>query len=451
MRLLERYVLREHLLPFFLGFSVVTAVLVLDFLFDYLDLIVTKGIPALIVGKLFLLALGWITALSVPCGVLVASLMTFGRMAQDNELVALRSAGVHLGRVLVPVLVWAGLIGVLLLLFNNYVLPHTNHEFANLSIAVHRKSPTAVIRPGVFFNDFPDKSILVGSADDRTGHLADITIYDFSRGASPTTILARTGRMTYSADGTTLRLDLYDGEIHEVPEGGDARKYRRLEFKTHTLQMHNMDAALQVPDRDARGEREMNIAQLQREVRRLAESRGERAGRLDRDLDSLGFRSYDEFSLRSLPPRKGAAALLLRARLAAAGLRGVRPDTSRAYLREGDQQRIVLTRMELDTMQKRINSYKVEIHKKFSIPFACVVFVLLGAPLGMKARRGGITTSVISVVFFIVYYLFLIGGEQLADRNVLTPGVAMWIPNVLLGVPGLWLTWKVLTSDEERR
>lgn len=451
MRLLERYVLREHLLPFLLGFSVVTAVLVLDFLFDYLDLIVTKGIPALVVFKLFLLALGWITALSVPCGVLVAALMTFGRMAQDNELTAIRSCGINLGRLLFPVLLAAAGVALLLTLFNNYILPNTNHAFANLSIAIHRKSPTAVIRAGVFNNDFPDKSVIVGEVNDRTGDLTEVTIYDFSRGAVPTTILARTGRMAYSPDGTTLRLDLYDGEIHEVPEGGDARKYRRLQFKTHTILMRNMDAALQMPEREARGEREMNITQLRREMSLLETSYGEKELRLRRDLDSLGFSDYAAFARRTLPKPRGLTGLVAGAQWALQGLGGVRPDTTRAFLNDGDQQRLVLSRMELDTLHKRINSYGVEVQKKFSIPFACVVFVLLGAPLGMKARRGGVTTSAISVVFFIIYYLFLIGGEQLADRNILTPAVAMWSPNVILGLPGLWLTWEALRGGEERR
>jgi lipopolysaccharide export system permease protein len=447
MRLLERYVLREHLLPFLLGFSVVTAVLVLDFLFDYLDLIVTKGIPALVVFKLFLLALGWITALSVPCGVLVAALMTFGRMAQDNELTAIRSCGINLGRLLFPVLLAAAGVALLLTLFNNYILPNTNHAFANLSIAIHRKSPTAVIRAGVFNNDFPDKSVIVGEVNDRTGDLTEVTIYDFAR-AVPTTILARTGRMAYSPDGTTLG----STQGWRDPRGarrGDARKYRRLQFKTHTILMRNMDAALQMPE--GAGRAEMNITQLRREMNLLETSYGEKELRLRRDLDSLGFSDYAAFARRTLPKPRGLTGLVAGAQWALQGLGGVRPDTTRAFLNDGDQQRLVLSRMELDTLHKRINSYGVVVQKKFSIPFACVIFVLLGAPLGMKARRGGVTTSAISVVFFIIYYLFLIGGEQLADRNILTPAVAMWSPNVILGLPGLWLTWQALRGGEERR
>lgn len=449
MNLLERYVLREHVLPFLLGFGVVTLAIILDFLFDYLDLIVGKGIPPLIVAKLFLLALGWITVLSFPCGVLVACLMTFGRMSQDNEIVALRASGVNLGRVLAPVLGAATLLAIALSLFNNYVLPETNHAFASLSLAIHRKAPTAVIRPGVFIDDFPDKSLLVGKVDDRTGRLENITIYDFSQGDIPVTIMARDGRLHYSEDGTVLRLDLENGEIHEVPPSTQGHKYRRLRFDRHTILLRNAGAALEIPQRESRSEREMNIAALSREIDRLSDSRREREERLAAELDSLGFRDWKEFSIRAVeaglqpgvvapPPRPGRS----------------RPGSDAAPIVEmpaPDRDRLFTLHNDLLILKKKISSYTVEVHKKFSIPAACIVFVLLGAPIGMRTRRGGLATSAISIAFIILYYMFLIGGEQLADRTVLPPALAMWAPNVVLGIPGLWLTWRALRGADERR
>lgn len=452
MKLLERYVLREHLLPFLLGFGVVTLAIILDFLFDYLDLIVGKGIPPLIVAKLFLLALGWITVLSFPCGVLVACLMTFGRMSQDNEIVALRASGVNLGRILAPVLGAATLLAIGLSLFNNFVLPETNHAFASLSLAIHRKAPTAVIRPGVFIDDFPDKSLLVGTVDDRTGRLENITIYDFSQGDIPVTILARDGRLHYSEDGTVLRLDLENGEIHEVPPAAQGHKYRRLKFDRHTILLRNAGAALEIPQRESRSEREMNIAALTREIDRLSDSRREREARLAAELDSLGFRDWKEFSRRAVdagiypgvppaPPRGG---------LPVPGAGGSSPSPL-VEMPAPDRDRLLTLHNDLLILRKKISSYTVEVHKKFSIPAACIVFVLLGAPIGMRTRRGGLATSAISIAFIILYYMFLIGGEQLADRTVLPPALAMWAPNVVLGAPGLWLTWRALRGADERR
>jgi lipopolysaccharide export system permease protein len=451
MKLLERYVLREHLLPFLLGFGVVTLAIILDFLFDYLDLIVGKGIPPLIVAKLFLLALGWITVLSFPCGVLVACLMTFGRMSQDNEIVALRASGVNLGRVLTPVLAAATLLAVGLSLFNNFVLPETNHAFASLSLAIHRKAPTAVIRPGVFIDDFPDKSLLVGKVDDRTGRLENITIYDFSQGDIPVTILARDGRLHYSEDGTVLRLDLENGEIHEVPPAAQGHKYRRLKFDRHTILLRNAGAALEIPQRESRSEREMNIAALTREIDRLSDSRREREARLASELDSLGFRDWREFSTRTVEAglQPGIPPPPTRPGRPAPGS----PDAAAPLVEMSapDRDRLFTLHNDLVILRKKISSYAVEVHKKFSIPTACIVFVLLGAPIGMRTRRGGLATSAISIAFIILYYMFLIGGEQLADRTVLPPALAMWAPNIVLGVPGLWLTWQALRGTDERR
>jgi lipopolysaccharide export system permease protein len=308
-----------------------------------------------------------------------------------------------------------------------------------------------VIRAGVFNNDFADKSLLVSEINDRTGEMKDITIYDFAAGDIPTTILAREGRLSSSPDGTTLRIDLMNGEIHEVPtEGQDVSKYRRLRFKNHTIILKDENAALTIPLREARTEREMSIGRLRHEIERLEASYVDREARLQGELDSLGFRDYRSFELKALPDPKGFPLFVRNVTLGVLGLVGRKPDTMKSSLTEHDRERIVLSRLDLLTLKKRINSYTVEVHKKFSIPFACIVFVLLGAPMGLKARRGGMATAAIAVVFFIIYYLFLIGGEQLADRNVIPPVVAMWAPNVVLGVPGVWLTWTAFQGREAR-
>ncbi len=318
---LERYVLRESVLPFFLGLGLVTFLFVIDFLFDYLDLILSKGIPPLAVLELFLLALGWIFALSFPCGVLVAALMTFGRLAQDNEITAMRALGVNLGRVLRGPLLAAVVLAGFLTLFNNYILPETNHRFANLSLAIHRKRPAARIEPGVFVNAFNNYSILVKNIDDRTGEMSDITIYDYSQGRIPTTILAKSGTMKYIDRGATLRLDLRDGEIHEVPGEAGEGKYRLGEFKEDTIFLHNPGVELQKLDRQSRGEREMNIAMMEREIGRLRAQRGERLARLDSKAQQAGYPSYAAFERKAAPPH-GLGALI---GAAVGALRGAHP------------------------------------------------------------------------------------------------------------------------------
>jgi lipopolysaccharide export system permease protein len=434
---LERYVLRESILPFFLGFGMVTFLFLLDFLFDWLDLLLAKGVAPLVVLELFVLALGWVVALSFPCGVLVSALMTFGRLAQDNEITAMRSVGVNVARVLRAPLTAALVLTGFLILFNNYVLPESNHRFANLMMAIHRKAPAAKIEPGVFIN-FDDYSLMVQEVNGRTGELTDVTIYDYRGTSLPTTIRAKRGQMRYFDHGATLKLDLYDGQIHEVPGEAMEGKYRRGNFEQHTLYLRNSGAQLKRTERRSRGEREMNIQMMMEEIRQKEEQKARRIAQLDEKVRQAGFASYSEFEAATAKPSFFQRAL---AAVTGGGNGALLPDSTRTDPEFTKSLRVDL--LDLESIERRIDSFEVEVHKKFSIPFACVVFVLVGGPLGVRTRKGGFANMAISVAFFIIYYFFLIGGEQLADRRLASPALAMWMPNIFFGLIGIYLTFSV--------
>jgi lipopolysaccharide export system permease protein len=434
-------------LPFFLGFGLVTFLFVMDFLFDYLDLLLSKGVPPLVVLELFVLALGWITALSFPCGVLVAALMTFGRLAQDNEVAAMRALGINVGRVLRAPLGAALVLAILLTLFNNYVLPETNHRFANLTLAIHKKSPAARIEPGMFIDAFDNYTLLVKKVDPRSGHLEGITILDYTQGKSPTTILARSGDMEYIDSGATLRLELREGEVHEVPGEAAEGKYRKLEFEEQTLFLTNPGAVLRRQDRKTRGEREMNVGMMWEQIRHVREQRAARVERLDEKVRVAGYASYAEFEKRHASSRSVG---LWRAVAGLLGGRGRPAPVDSAGVDRQLVESVQIDRAEVESLDRRIDSFKVEIHKKFSIPFACAVFVLLGGPLGIRMRRGGFANMAVAVAFFIIYYLLLIGGETLADRRFISPWLSMWFPNILLGAIGIYLTASVTGMGTSR-
>src|SRR5258706_7917827 len=152
MRILERYVLREHLFPFLIGFSIVVFLLTLDFLFDLVDLAIGKGISAGIVLELFALSMGWMLALAVPCAVLIAALATFGRLAQDNEIAAMRANGINLLRIIGAPLLAASMLAGGLVPFHNHNLPGTHHRLAKLLCHASPKLPPAQSREGDFIN-----------------------------------------------------------------------------------------------------------------------------------------------------------------------------------------------------------------------------------------------------------------------------------------------------------
>jgi len=447
MRTLRLYVLRLHLVPWLLGFGVVTYLLQLDFLVDIMDLLVARGIPIRAVGELFVLSMAWMVALSVPCGVLVSTLMTFGRMAQDNEITALKASGINVFRVLLAPLAGAFVLFLGLCWFNGWILPESNHRLAALMVDVSQKRPTVRLVEGVFINDFPGYSLLVRRVIGTTNEMRGVTLFEFGANPSPNIIVAERGTLTYLPDGDTALLELHDGVVHEVP--GDtpgARKYRRLKFDVHRIFVPGAGTALRRSVRDMRSDREMTLVQLRREI-----------GVADEQLNAARDRAKDlmektDTESLDLVPRAdhtgqggpfGALGVWL------AKLRGHRTDYSE--LPPEMLSELQMDRLELETLARRRASLEVELQKKFALAFACVVFVLVGAPLGMQVRRGGVAIGFLSILFFAFYYLCLQFGESFADRLLLPPWLAMWLANFVLGGWGLVATLRACEVRPFRR
>ena len=453
MRILERYVLREHLFPFLFGFSVVVFLLTLDFLFDLVDLAIGKGVSFGIVLELFVLSLGYMVALAFPCAVLIASLAAFGRLSQDNEISAMRANGVNLARIIGAPLLAASVLAVLLVLFNNHVLPESNHALASLMSDVSRKRPTAQITEGVFIDAFEGYNIFVEKVNNRTNEIRGVKIYQLSTTARPTTILAEWGTIHNAPDGRIMTLELHDGEIHEVPPNDEERTYRRLMFKTHIINIRTPGADLERRSNTARGDREMNLAMMRSAIRQVRNDLREAIKVRNQILAGAGFDSYDDFVRAAVPhPAPRGLQAWLRNALRALGSVGViatglpprahppNPDSAIRPIAPMTMDMIQMRQLEIDGLERRVNSLEVEVEKKFSIPAACLVFVLVGAPLGMRARKSGIAVAFLSILFFVFYYLCLAGGEELADRRILAPWFAMWAPNIVIGAIGVYLT-----------
>jgi lipopolysaccharide export system permease protein len=434
--------------PFWLGFGVITFLLTMEMLLRLLDLLIGSGIPAWTVFQLFVVGLGWMVILSVPCGVLVASLMTFGRLSQDNEITALRASGVHLARILLPALASSVIVAVALALFNNYILPETNYAFAGLRQEVYRQRPTAGIREGVLVDDFRGYDLWIGRLDDRTGRMRDVLILDArDNPAAPRTIMARSGTLHYRPAERLLILDLKDGEVHEADPSAPDGAYRRMHFSTQSLAIEDPSDRSGSNREHVRTDREMSVSMMRVEVERLR-----RASARQDSLVRAALAPAAPGDPRVLERIDPALALpsARRALLAVISKLTGRTLPAVGATWTPDQRRLVelatARRREQLAFVRQVNMYRVEIQKKFSIPFACIVFVLAGAPLGIVARRGGLGAGVISAVFFVFYYLCLQGGEALGDRGLMPPWLAMWLPNIVIGGLGAWLTVRAITG-----
>lgn len=412
MRILARYVLLEHIGPFFFALAVVLFVLVVNFILDYLELFIGRDVPLPVILELFALSLGWMFALAVPMAVLIATIMAFGRLAADNETTAMKASGLSLFQAASPVLVTSVVLAAGLTLFQHYVLPEANHRLSNLLVAVHRKKPALEVKPGVFNNQFRDFSLLVDEVDDDTQTIRGVTIYRTHRTRPTQTIRAEWGGFEWSEDGNVLTIELHDGEIHEV-DPSEPDKYFRLRFQTHAIRIDDAGSALIRTEREHRSDRELSITDLRDKVREL---RAERAA-----------------------AREKAQALVLRSLRRSVGEAGAEADSTAPEGR--NLLKALTTEAEREAaLEREINRYSVEFHKKFSIPFACIVFTILGAPLGSRIRHGSFVIGLsVAAGFILFYYICLIGGEQLSDRRYLSPFWAMWAANIITGILGVWV------------
>lgn len=413
--ILRAYLIKEQVAPFLFSFAVIMFLLVLDTILQQVDLILGRGVSWEVAVELFFLHTAWQVALAVPMAVLSGSLMAFGRLSGDNEIVAMRALGVSVVGLILPAMVVGTCLAALLVVFNDRVLPEFNHRARLLTMDIQRKRPTVAFqeRAGLLIDDFRDYHILIGAVDERSG-LEDVLIYKYEPSGYPLTMTARQGRIDFVDDTDDVLLTLIDGHVHRLDES-KPDVFVTGDFKKLTMRLGEGGRHLSRTVSGYRNDREMGMATM-----------WDRVAEYESEADSILAASaarWGEFADRAVFG-PGAAAT-------GAGdvtdLRHIAGRVSADGTLAGHKRR-------------QAGRLRVEIHKKMSIPAACVVFVVIGAPLGIRVRRGGPATgAALSIGFFLVYWVFLIAGEKLADRAVIAPWVAMWSPNILLSLVGAGL------------
>lgn len=435
--ILVRYVLKEHLAPFLLALFVITFLFVVDFLVTILDNVLSKGLPVSTVLEIFVLNIAWMLSLSIPMAVLVACLMAFGRLSGDQEITAMKAAGISPLSMMRPVLLVGILISELLILFNNWILPEANHRSVELMSAVSRKKPHAFIDAGKLTTQFPGVQLWVDRIDPSTGTLYGIQIFETEGVGPPRVVIADSATMDYVDQGATLMLRLKSGENHIV-EKESPGNYFRIRFSTEDFAVRNVNDKLERRNRKHRSDREMPVEMM---LSVIDEARGNEKKIV---TESEGTLFPELVRLRTLVAGDSIVGNGENWELKTDSVRHVRALRDISIAEQTRSRQVHRTSERILNEQKRQAQYWVEVHKKFSTSVACIVFVLIGAPLGIMARKGGIGTGIIySIAFFVLYWVCLIGGENLADRLIVSPILAMWISNVIIGCFGILLTWKM--------
>ena len=434
MNTLNKYLFKQSLVPFLLSVAVITTVLFLQFLIRAVDRFLGKGLDVITIFEYLFLNMAWIIALSVPMSLLISSVMTFGRMSQQNEITALKSAGVNLLNIIKPSL-WFGLfVAILLCIFNNFVLPEMNYNARLLAKDIYQKKPELTIEPGYFVDMIPQYTIIVKELDGKD--FKDVRIFSKNDSSEQTTIYANSGKL--NSNGNIITIDLKSGEIHEI-DLTDYDYYRKIKFDTHQIIISLDDLLLNRTSEANRTDREMKVPQMIREIQKnkvFVEAINNRISDIKSNLD-IKVNSNDLNSIVSEIEKLKLIKSKEISKNFQESIEGMQINEEIISLNNTSRQlqnEFVL----IDNYKKTNNKFRVEIHKKFTLAVACILFTLVGAPLGILVKRGGITiASALSITFFLIYYILLIWGEQLADRNLLNPGIGSWLPNIILFISGI--------------
>ena len=439
MRLLPRYIVRELILPFIFALGIIVFILFINFFLRAVDRFLGKGLDLFTILEYLFLNLAWIVALAVPMAVLIATLMAFGRLSEDNEINALRSSGISFLTILQPALLFGSAVCLMLIFFNTLILPEMNFHARLLAGDIRKMRPGMDIEPGHFIDNIPDYSMIIRS---KNGNLMeDVRIFSKESKEVQTSIYSETGELSTLDDA--IILTLYDGEIHEL-DLENFSNYRRINFEKHIITIPADDLMLNRRDTANRSDREMTLGLMQEKKTKYAERKINVEERLQNTINKVT-------GLEILPENFADAQKMLNRYK-----EEIKQDTSitAAQLRLKERRIRSLERQAkneyrlIESYIKSGNKYSVEIHKKFSLPIACILFVLVGAPLGTLSQKGGFAVAItLGFGFFLIYYIFLIGGEEMADRNIVTPMIGMWTPNVILAFFGGYLT---LHSVRER-
>jgi len=427
---MTRYILMEHLGPFIFAFFTITFLLVIDHVPRIIDHVIDKDISIWIALELVALNLAWMLALSVPMAVLVAVLMAFGRLTADFEITAIKASGINLMRIMMPLLVAGSLIMVGMVQFNDTILPDLNKKARLLWGDIAAMRPTLIFRSGIFISDIPGWLVLIDKIDHTTSRVEGVRITETRDRSKPQIVVSEYGFMKSMDDGLSLQFTLYNGEIHKL-DTEEPENYRRLEFEKHVINIVGTGTEFKRTNQDYRTDREMNIAQMQVNVERAQNTIEPFKEKIHTTLNSkFEYLFSDSFVF------KGDDTIT-----AEVAYEKVKREASNQF------QAIQRSRQQITAQRKMVNKFSVEIYKKYSLPAASLAFILIGAPLGMISRKGGMGMAItISIIMFVIYWAWIIGGEDLADRDIISPFWATWGANVVIGGIGLYLLYKVVTE-----
>lgn len=463
---LYTFVLQSFLPLFLMTFFICLFIVLMQFLWRYVDDLVGKGLELSVIGELFFYAALTMVPMALPLAVLLASLMTFGNLGERVELTAMKAAGVSLLKAMRPLIVLIVLIAIGAFFFQNNVLPVAQTKMWTLLFSMRQKTPEAEIPEKVFYDQLPGLNIYVQHKDPESGMLYDVMIYDISRGFENSRILiADSGKMAVTEDQSHIYLQLHHGSQFENLRESTGQTsaadmpYRREQFDEKSI-IVAFDTNFSRMDESGMRNQYVgkNITELQATIDSLnvkVDSAGYVRGRALVETPLLGIDYYKRVMVDGELVNEINPPVTLVEPLDLDSLVNIAQGTmARTYYNQAInkakrlQQTYEFERLTMDDTRKNIRRHAIEMHKKFTLSFACIIFFFIGAPLGAIIRKGGLGMPlIISVFLFIVYYIIDNTGYKMAREGRIEVWEGMWLSSAVLLPLGIFFTYKAMRDS----
>jgi lipopolysaccharide export system permease protein len=456
MKKVDLFILRTYIGPLIMTFFIALFILLMQFLWLYVDDLVGKGLDWYILMELLFYASSTFVPMALPLAILLSSLMTFGNLGENYELVALKSSGISLKRLMRPLVILSVFISISAFLFSDFVLPVANLKFRSLLYDVQHQKLAFKMKEGIFNRDLGDYVLRIGSREDDGERIKEVMIYDHSQkyGNTKSTI-ADSGIMTQTPNGSAVLFTLYNGVNYEEKidqqNHRKTRPFQRMEFKEEQIRFE-LDNGLGRTDENLfkSSYHMMNLEQLSTSkdslegelVKKKANFRRGLENRLTqyKKLDSLRLEKNtatidtQQFAYNSMLFRMD---ILLREKAIEKALVASR----------SAKDNIKRQKKDFDHRSEQIRKHSIAYHKKFTLSFACLILFFVGAPLGAIIRKGGLGLPVVvSTLFFVLYHVLSMIGERAAIAGGMNIFLGMWLASMVFLPLGVFLTYKA-TSD----
>jgi len=448
IRKLDKLIVTYFVGPFVVTFFLCLFVLLMQFLWKYVDDLVGKGLEWYIIGELLFFASANILPMALPLAILLSSLMTMGNLAENYELMAFKSSGVSLLQVFRPLFITIVIICLGAFLFVNYMLPEANLRLGALIWDIKTKKQVLDIKPGIFYNEITHYSIRIGEMNKKTSKVKDVLIYDQSSGGSSNVVIkSDSGEILLTENGKWLIIRLYNGnryeEVRNSPRTFRTFPQTRTKFEEMQMRFDLSSFTFNRTDKSLfKGNyKTLNMMQLQRSEDSIIKGISELDARVKSYIksyylytrDTINEDSATKYISKFNPDLIKNVSKKQQFAIMDGALRNAR----------NIKQILSVPTAEMKQLRGSLCSYRIEWHRKIVISFAIIVLFLIGAPLGAIIRKGGLgLPTVVSIFLFIAYYIISIASEKLSKQFVLDPLVGMWIPVVFLFPIGIFLVYK---------